>query len=320
MQTPADTTSGSFLAPLTGIELVDVLRVLGWLFIGLPTVLGVSRWFQGWVARRSTAQRGLVVGKIIWYAGLVAVLLTVLAELGFSLAPLLGAAGILGIALGFASQTSVSNVISGLFLMAEQPFVVGDIITVGQHTGVVLSIDMISVKLRTFDNRFIRIPNETMVKSEVVTVTRFPIRRVDVNVGVAYKEDIARVKDVLLAVAKRNPICLMEPEPVLIFQGYGESSLNFLLGVWAARENWLELKNTIHEEIKEAFDEAGIEIPFPHRTLYVGATTDPFPIELVDASRGAGAGASEVDAREPDAGAEDAPGSGAGSGGTGEAP
>lgn len=298
-------------ALLTAIQAADSAQAPGWmaelqfgnpaaliratilLFVGLPVALLVSKWVRGWVVRQSSPQRGLVVGKLIWYTGLMAILLTAMSELGFSLAPLLGAAGILGIALGFASQTSVSNVISGFFLMAEQPFVVDDVIQVGTTVGRVLSIDMISVKLRTFDNRYIRIPNESIVKSEVITITRFPIRRVDVDVGVAYKEDIARVREVLSDVAQNNPRCLIEPEPVIIFQGYGESSLNLRMGVWATRENWLALKNSIHEEIKARFDREGIEIPFPHRTLYTGSETDPFPVRLVERDDGVESDGSE---------------------------
>ncbi len=273
---------GSWVDNLRFADPASVLRALAFLVVGLPVALLLSKWIRAWVVQQSNPQRGLVIGKLIWYVGLAIIIVSTLNELGFSLAPLLGAAGILGIALGFASQTSVSNVISGFFLMAEQPFVVDDVIQVGDTVGRVLSIDMISVKLRTFDNRFIRIPNETIVKSQVTTITRFPIRRVDVRVGVAYKEDLARVREVLLQVADANPRCLMEPEPQVMFQGYGESSLDFLFAVWATRENWLQLKNSIHEEIKTRFDEEGIEIPFPHRTLYAGSVTDPFPVRVVE--------------------------------------
>ncbi|HSH70842.1 MAG TPA: mechanosensitive ion channel family protein, partial [Deferrisomatales bacterium] len=189
---------------------------------------------------------------------------------------------VLTVAVGFASQTSASNIISGLFLMVEEPFVVGDLIRVGDTTGEVLSIDLLSVKLRTFDNLFVRVPNESMVKSEVTTLTRFPIRRADLKIGVAYKEDIARVREVLMAVADENPLCLMEPKPLFIFLGYGESSLDIQFSVWAKRENFLDLRNGIYEEIKLAFDAAGIEIPFPHRSLYAGSVTDPFPIRIID--------------------------------------
>jgi small-conductance mechanosensitive channel len=275
---------------LTDITLLDparLIRVALWLFVGLPAILATSRFVQRWVTENSHAQRGLVLGKLIWYVGLAAVLVTVMNELGFSLAPLLGAAGILGIALGFASQTSVSNVISGLFLMGEQPFVVGDIVEVGATKGFVLSIDMMSVKLRTFDNRFVRIPNETIIKSEVVNLTRFPVRRADIRVGVAYKEDLGRVRDVLMRLARDHPLCLMEPEPRLIFEGYGDSSLNYLFAVWATRENWIDFMTSMQEAIKAAFDAEGIEIPFPHRTLYTGSETAPFPIRIVaDAGSG----------------------------------
>lgn len=265
---------------LAAIDLAAWIRGAAWLFIGIPLTLAVSRWVRAWVSTNANPQQGLIVGKLIWYAGLFGILVTVLVELGFSLAPLLGAAGVLGVALGFASQTSVSNVISGFFLMAEQPFVVGDLIEVGTFKGVVQSIDMISVKLRTFDNRFIRIPNETLVKSEVINVTRYPIRRVDVLIGVAYKEDLDHVQDVLRDVARSNPLCLVEPEPQILLQGFGESSLDLKFGVWATSENYFTLKNEIHRDIKVAFDRAGIEIPFPHRTLYAGTRTDAFPVRL----------------------------------------
>ena len=120
----------------------------------------------------------------------------------------------------------------------------------------------------TFDNRFVRIPNETLIKSELVNITKFPIRRVEINVGVAYDSDLKQVRDVLMRVAKDNPICLMEPKPILILQGFGASSIDFMFGVWATRETFLDLKNGIQPEIKAAFDEAGIEIPFPQTVLH----------------------------------------------------
>ena len=201
--------------------------------------------------------------------------------IGFNLGVLIGAAGVLSVAIGFASQTSASNIISGLFLVAERPFSVGDLIKVGETTGEVLSIDLLSVKLRTFDNLFVRIPNETLIKSEVTTLTRFPIRRIDLSIAVALKEDIKAVRKVLEKVAEANPLCLDEPKPKFVFLGFGDSSLNMQFSVWVKRESFIELKNSIHEEIKEAFDAESIEIPFPHRSLYTGSVTEPFPIRLV---------------------------------------
>ena len=119
--------------------------------------------------------------------------MAVLGELGVKLTALLGAAGIVGIAVGFASQTSVSNIISGLFLISEKPFAIGDVLKVGGTTGIIQSIDLLSIKIRTFDNLFVRIPNEKILSSEVTNITRFPIRRMDIVFQVDYGQDLARV-------------------------------------------------------------------------------------------------------------------------------
>lgn len=219
--------------------------------------------------------------RLVYWLVLALFIASALRELGFSLGVLLGAAGVLSVAIGFASQTSASNLISGLFLVGEKPFELGDIIQVGTTTGEVLSIDLLSVKLRTYDNLFVRIPNESLIKTEMINLTRFPIRRFDLFIGVAYKEDIARVREVLSQVANHNPLCLDEPEPMFLFTGFGESSLNIQFSVWGKRENFRELRNSLQEEVKLAFDAAGIEIPFPHRTLYAGSETEPFPVRVV---------------------------------------
>lgn len=247
------------------------------LFLGRLAGKGLTRLFGG-----EDAQRAMILRRVSFYgiAGLFTA--SALVGLGFDLAVLLGAAGILTVALGFASQTSASNVISGLFLLGERPFAVGDVIRVGGTTGEVLSVDLLSVKLRTFDNLFVRIPNETMIKSEVTNLRRFPIRRIDLQVGVAYKENLRTVREVLMEVADRNPLCLEEPAPLIIFQGYGDSSINHQFSVWANTDRFLELRNSIPLEIKEAFEEHDIEIPFPHRTLYTGSATEPFPVQVVD--------------------------------------
>jgi small-conductance mechanosensitive channel len=204
-----------------------------------------------------------------------------LVEVGFDVRVLLGTAGILTVAIGFAAQTSASNFISGLFLLGEKPFSIGDIIRIGGTTGEVLAIDLMSVKIRTFDNLYVRVPNEQLVKSEITNLTRFPIRRVDILLSIAYKDDMRKAIEVLNSVAAANELCLTEPEPLFIFSRFGDSGLEFQFSVWSTRENYLALKNSIQIEIKEAFDESGIEIPFPHVSLYTGTATDPFPIGLI---------------------------------------
>ena len=261
-------------SPQAVSALKALLKILVGLALGRLAGNGLARLFA-----EDDAQRAMILrrGALYGIAGLFTA--SALMELGFDLSVLLGAAGILTVAIGFASQTSASNVISGLFLLGERPFAVGDVIRVNGTTGEVLSVDLLSVKLRTFDNLFVRIPNETMIKSEVTNLRRFPIRRIDLQVGVAYKEDLREVREVLMEVADRNPLCLEEPTPLIIFQGYGDSSINHQFSVWAKTEHFLDLRNSIPIEIKEAFDEHDIEIPVPHRTLYTGSETSPFPVQ-----------------------------------------
>jgi len=236
--------------------------------------------------RHAAAHQKLIFRRFAFYITFGIFIASALVEVGFDVRVLLGTAGILTVAIGFAAQTSASNFISGLFLLGENPFSIGDVIRVGSTTGEVLAIDLMSVKIRTFDNLFVRVPNEQLVKSEITNLTRFPIRRVDIALSIAYKDDMRKAVEVLNQVAAANEQCLTEPEPLFIFKSFGDSGLELQYSVWAVRENYLTLKNSIQIEIKEAFDRAGIEIPFPHLSLYAGSETDPIPIEVVGQPEG----------------------------------
>lgn len=265
----------------TGDKVVILVRIGLLLLFGIPLIFIISRVVRKYLTPKMTSQHAMIFEKLVFYGGMIFIIISVLNDIGFQLSSLLGAAGIVGIAIGFAAQTSVSNIISGFFLIGEKPFQVDDVITIGTTTGIVLSIDMLSVKLRTFDNKFVRIPNEVLIKSEFTNISKFPIRRVEINIGVAYKENIGKVRSVLLDLAHKNPLCLIEPEPIIILSGFGNSSVDIFFGVWAVKEEWLKLKNTITEEIKARFDEEGIEIPFPHVSLYAGSATAPIPVSII---------------------------------------
>lgn len=267
---------------LTSARLLGIVRAAVVLAVGLFIAHAVSRSVVRVFRGRLDAHGTKLLKRFTYYSILVIVVATTLHQLGFNLGALLGAIGILTVAIGFAAQTSASNLISGLFLIVERPFVVGDLLNIDGTVGEVVSIDLLSVKIRTFDNLMLRVPNETLVKSSFLNLTRFPIRRFDVQLSVAYKEDTEKVRRILFDVADRNPICLDEPRPLFIYRGYGDSGLELQFSVWAKRQNFLLLRNSIQEEIKKAFDENGIEIPFPHRSLYTGSVTEPFPIRVVE--------------------------------------
>jgi len=234
-------------------------------------------------AQRLDAHRVMIMRRAVMYVAIGLTVATALNQLGFNLGVLLGAAGVASIAIGFAAQTAFSNLISGLFLVGERPFGVGDLVRIGATTGVVLSIDLLSVKLRTPDNLLVRIPNETLLKSEITNLSRFPIRRIDLPLRIAYKEDIARVRALLFELADANPMCLEEPKPLFMITGFGASAVDLQFSVWGRRENFLDLKNAMLEAIKNRFDAEGIEIPFPHVSLDPGRAGQPLAVRLTGA-------------------------------------
>jgi small-conductance mechanosensitive channel len=213
------------------------------------------------VARRGTAQQSLIARRSVFYGTLGLAVASALRQLGVDLSVLLGAAGVLTVALGFASQTSASNLISGLFLIAERPFVVGDVIRIGTTTGEVVTIDLLSVKLRTLDNLSVRIPNETLLKSEITNLSRYPIRRVDVKVTVGFRQDLTRVRHLFEAIAAAQPLSFDEPRPQFSVRGFTDAGIELQLSVWAQRDNVVEVSNSLQLGIQEAFTRESVELP-----------------------------------------------------------
>jgi small-conductance mechanosensitive channel len=263
-------------------EAIRLFRVVVLVGMGFVMLYVISFAVSRFLVSRQSAHFSQLARKFIFYVGSAIILVSVMLELGFDLTGLLATAGIATVAIGFAAQTSLSNLISGLFLIGERPFGIGDLVRVNDTLGIVESIDLLSIKIRTLDNLYVRIPNESMIKNQVTTVTKYPIRRMDLNIGVAYKEDVGKVMEVLKDLALKNPYVLDDPLPLILFNEFGDSALQFRFGLWFEKSNFLVLRNSIMREIKERFDEEGIEIPFPHMTLYSGSATGPFPVQVQD--------------------------------------
>ena len=261
-----------------GFKISTLLRSLILFFLVIPIIFLLSRVASKYFSKHYSPQTGMVVKKVIKYVGTFLVLFTVLYDLGFSIGPVLGAAGIVGIAIGFASQTTISNIISGIFLITERPFVVDDMIEVGNVIGQVMSIDVLSIKIRTPDNKLVRIPNETILKGTLTNITYFPVRRLDINIAVSYKESFDTVQKILLDIALKNCLCLKEPEPTVRFNGLGDSGMNLMLAVWVEKADFLTVRNKIHDEIKKTFDKEGIEIALPRLSIYTNTQKPTTPM------------------------------------------
>ncbi len=228
--------------------------------IGWPLIRLCVKLVHYGTVKHMPLQTSMLVSRLVRYVLFLLLAFMVLNQFGIKIGPLLGAAGVMGVAVGFASQTSLSNIISGIFLIGEEPFEIGDIIEVDNVSGFVETIGLLSLTLRTFDNKMVRIPNESLIKHKVTNVTRNPIRRYDFQVGVCHSENIAQVMKVLREVTEQHPLCLDEPEPLILFKGFGPWSLDFMIGAWVAKDDFLQMRNELMRMVKERFDQEGIKI------------------------------------------------------------
>jgi small-conductance mechanosensitive channel len=232
--------------------------------------------------RRGTAQAEMITRRLVFYAVLGLAVAMSLDTMGVELGVLLGAAGILTVAIGVAAQTSASNLISGVFLLGERPFSVGETIEVGGTTGEVLAVDLLSVKLRTFDNLYVRVPNETLIKSQITNLSRNPIRRIDMELRVAYSEDLDRLRALLFSLADADPDILEEPEPKVWVDRLGESAIHIRFLVWAAnRTGFFDVRSRLLETVARALQQHHVAIGY--QKIEVDADVEP--------SEAAGAGA-----------------------------
>lgn len=259
---------------------------LGAVFLLLAGTLLASmsaRWVGHVMQKRISRHHTVMLRRLVFYAILILFAVAAMREVGFSMDIMLGAAGIFTVALGFASQTSASNMISGLFLLVETPFRIGEYIEVAGTVGEVISVDILSVKLRTPDNLYVRIPNETLIKTQVVNRSRFPIRRMDLKIGIAYAEDVERVERLLMQLADDMPKCLEEPKPFVLVTGFGPFSVELQFSFWVTKDNARVGRSQMMIAVKRVLDREGVEIPFPHTSIYAGTHSKPFRIELANA-------------------------------------
>ena len=215
------------------------------------------------------AQRANLVIKIIRYVFYVIIVLYILGLFGINLKAIWGAAGIAGVAIGFAAQTSVSNLISGLFVLTEGSIHVGDTIIVGGVTGIVDEVKLLSVRVHTYDNQMVRIPNSTIIGSNLTNNSYHNKRRLTLNVGIDYSTDMRKALETLQKAPGLCPTVLNDPAPAVWFDGFADSSINMTVAVWFKPADFLQTKNDLYIAIKQVLDEAGISIPFNQLDLHM---------------------------------------------------
>ncbi len=212
----------------------------------------------------------LLINGLYQGALTVIAVITAAAQLGLNVTAALAGLGVAGIALGFAAQETVANMIAGFLIFWDRPFRIGDYITTQSQYGRVQEITMRTTRVRTMENTFAVIPNKQIIGELLVNHSMYGEIRVNVPIGIAYKETIAEARRVLLPAIAKVPFVLENPAPDVVARALGNSSVDLQARVWIAdAEHERPVSFAVLEACKVALDEAGIEIPFPHLQLFV---------------------------------------------------
>lgn len=267
----------------TATEYADMIAVLlttyGLSVLGGFVVLIVGWTIAGWAER--AVDRGL--GKVekidvtlrsflasaTRYLILVFTALAVLSEFGVQTASLITVFGAASLAIGLALQGTLGNLAAGVMLLFFRPFHVGDYVEAGGHAGTVKAIDLFMTEFATPDNVRILVPNGNIWGGAVVNYSHHPTRRVDLLIGIDYGDDIDKAFETIRAVIAADDRIHGEPEPLLAVGELADNSVNIVIRVWSDAGDYWPVKFDMTKAIKEAFDKAGISLPFPQRTVHV---------------------------------------------------
>ena len=266
-----------FFQSLSEIQIVGELTVLSLLIGGIIMAAGLivakiaKLLFHKYYAPTLPKDTAQNLSKIIYFGIIIVSFLIFTTNQGIDLSGLMVAGGIFAVVIGFATQSVVSNLISGVFLMIEKPAKHGDTIQIPDMniSGTLLDIGTFSSRIRKFDGTIIRVPNEKFFTTNIRSLSSSRVRRAEALVGISYKDDIDQAISVIKNEIKATmPFVLVVPEPEFRIEELGDSSVNIQVLVWHPRDDWGQAQPILLTTVKRALDDAGIEIPFPQRVIW----------------------------------------------------
>lgn len=264
------TLAGEFQGELIafGLKVLLGLVVLAAFFLIYRAVqAGLTPVFQR--ARIEEDAAGLLL-TVVKYSILGLGLILALDQIAFDVTGILAGLGVAGLALGFAAKDTLANFIAGITILWDRPFRVGDRVEIDGEFGQVKRITLRSTRIHTNQNEVVIIPNQNVANNKIVNHTMQASLRLDVPFGIAYKEDIDRAREVVLAVTEDDDRIRARPVPTVVLTEMADSSVNFELRFWLHNPHLeVPLGLEYRERIKKALDAAGISIPFPHMSLFV---------------------------------------------------
>lgn len=197
--------------------------------------------------------------SIIFIIGLI----TALSQIGVNINAILASLGVAGLTLGFAAQDALSNIISGIFIFWDKPFVIGDLIEVNGHYGRVDEITMRSTRLITVNGKMLSIPNAEILNSTVASYTNFPNLRIDIEFTVASNENLKKIRNVLFQLVENNDEYLLIPQPEVVLNKMNDYNIELIFRVWIEDEKkHIDLRNDLREKIFETLTKNDIDMPY----------------------------------------------------------
>lgn len=251
------------------LNMMEIVGAFAVLVIGLLVARLVSRWVERALTRspRFDPTVANFLSNVVKYALWALVLVTVLTQFGVETTSILAALGGMALAIGLALQGTLSNVASGVMILVQKPFKVGEAITAGSVTGTVQQIGLFTTELKQFDGLFVMVPNSQLWNQAIVNFHRHPIRRFELIVGIAYGDSMERARKELLDIAAADERVLNDPEPVSFVSSLDDSSVGIGLRVWCQTGDFAAVGWALTEKAKARFDDVGISIPFPQREV-----------------------------------------------------
>ena len=251
--------------------------------LGINILLALLIFFVGkWVGKRILAvinrmlERSRLdqtvvnfLNNLLYGLMIVTVLLAALNKLGINTNSFVAVLGAAAVAIGMSLKDQLSNLAAGVMIVVFRPFGRGDYVEVGGQTGTVIDITLVNTRIRTSANHEIIIPNGDIMTNSSTNYTSLPTRRVDVLVGIGYHSDIQKAREAMLSVASHHDKILKHPAPNVRVTALSESSVDLTLYVWTENNDWFDVQCDLLEKVKYAFDEAGVDIPFPNRTVHI---------------------------------------------------
>ncbi|MDH3941160.1 MAG: mechanosensitive ion channel family protein, partial [Xanthomonadales bacterium] len=258
-----------------GSLIIRVATILGSLFVLLLAarlVRSIARRGIRRISNLSVLLQDFLLKVIYWLTFAIG-LMIVLSILGINIAPLFAVVGGASFILAFAMQETLGNLAAGLMIMINKPFDVGDLVDTNGILGEVEAVSIVSTTVRTLDNQVVILPNSQVWGSIITNVTVSPVRRVDMVFGIGYGDDIETASQVLERLVSEHPLILEEPEPNIKVHELADSSVNFICRPWVKTEDYWNVYWDLTRQAKEAFDKAGVSIPFPQRDVHLFTET-----------------------------------------------